>query len=214
VPAGSANDFAWSLARQFGPSQLDDQTFSTVDVGLIEIPGAGPRYFVESMGIGLSGMVTIESHKIARLRGVWLYGLAAWRALCKHCVEDVQLQLDDHDPVCLPTLMLSLMVGCREGSFLLAPEARLDDGLFDFVHAGKIGRWEALGLLPRLAFKGPPRGHAEVRLGRCRRLVLSGGQGLAIHADGELLSSPADGVRDLAVQILPTRLRAKVCPLG
>ena len=48
-----------------------------------------------------------------------------------------------------PTLMLSLLLGRREGGFVLAPHARLDDGWFDYVHSGALSRWEVLCLLPR-----------------------------------------------------------------
>ena len=214
LPIGSANDYAHSVAHQFGIDSLNDGNGHLVDVGLIRA-GGRQRYFIECVGTGLAGQVTIEASRVAHLQGVMLYGLAAWRAL-KHVPSppDFEFSIDGGPWETHPTLTLSLLIGRREGNFLLAPEAVLDDGLFDVAHARKIGRWKALGLLPRLALVGPPRDHPEIRLGRCARLLVRSPVPLAIHTDGEVFCTPADGVRDLEVEILPRRLRVKVCSLS
>ena len=35
---------------------------------------------------------------------------------------------------------------------------------------------------------------------------------LCVHTDGELFAVPADGVRELEVELLPGRLRVEFCP--
>ena len=214
VPIGSANDYAHSVVRQFGECELTDGVCHPVDVGLIRGPGGRERYFVEGVGLGLVGQVTIESRRIAFLQGLPLYGLAAWRAISK-CPSppEVELAWDGGESERRTTLMLSLLLGRREGNFLLAPDASLDDGLFDFVHAGPVGKWEALRMLPGLARHGPPKDHAAVRLGRCRSVRLTSPVPLAVHTDGELFCTPEDGVREFEVELLPKRLRVKVCPV-
>ncbi|HEX6984361.1 MAG TPA: diacylglycerol kinase family protein, partial [Planctomycetaceae bacterium] len=171
VPIGSANDYAYSVVRQFGTNPLTDATSHPVDVGVVRMPDGRERFFIECVGLGLAGLVTIESRRIPYLQGVPLYGLAAWRALAKAPEPpEIELSFDGGPWERHPMLMLSLLLGRREGNFLLAPDAILDDGLFEFAHARRIGRWEALRLLPRLALAGPPRDHPEVRLGRCGSL--------------------------------------------
>lgn len=211
VPIGSANDYAHSVVRQFGVSELTDETSHAVDVGVVRSPGR-ERFFIEGIGLGLVGQVTLESRRIPWLQGVPLYGLAAWRAISK-CPTPPEMELawDGGEPERSPTLLVSLLLGRREGNFLLAPEALLDDGLFEFVHAGPVGRWEALRMLPRLARHGPPRDHAAVRLGRCRSLRLHSPTPLAVHTDGELFCTPEENVRGFEIELLAKRLRVKVC---
>ena len=60
------------------------------------------------------------------------------------------------------TLTISVMIGRREGGFVMAPEARLDDGWFDLVQAGKLTRWEGrFWLIPRLSTDGPAAGASQ-----------------------------------------------------
>ena len=169
------------------------------------------RFFVESVGLGLSARVTLESRKIQRLQGLLLYGLAALRALSAHSPQPLKLGWDDDPPVEQTTLMLSLMLGQREGNFLLAPKASMDDGLFDVVQALELGRWSAMRLLPSLAKSGPPENHPQVKLRQCRALTVSAPAPLTIHADGEMFCTPVDNLSSASITLLPKRLRAKVC---
>ena len=59
------------------------------------------------------------------------------------------LMLDGREVV-TPTLALSVLNGQREGNFPLRPNARLNDGLFDFMHATRLGRGHLLRYLPAM----------------------------------------------------------------
>jgi diacylglycerol kinase family enzyme len=208
VPIGSANDYAYSLDRQeagvgssAGPRP--------VDVGVVEDAAGRRRYFVNSLGLGLNGAVTLESRKIRRLQGLALYGLATLRALWYHFACPVMTVRIDDTERRVPTLLLSVGLGQREGGFVLAPRARLDDGLFEFLHAGALTRWEIIRYLPRLASAGPPA-HPKVWVGQCRRLDLRSETPLTVHIDGEFFCRPEDGVREIRVRLLPGALRARV----
>ena len=170
-PIGSANDYHHSLVHDLGTN--GQPLPSAVDVGLVRTPDGRSKYFVCCLGLGFNGFVTLESRRIRRLQGVALYGLATIRALWYHhkCPR-MTIRLDEEPSWETPTLLFSVMVGRREGGFVMAPEARLDDGWFDFVHAGELSVWQVLRFLPRLALFGPPTNHPQVRLGRCRRIQL------------------------------------------
>jgi diacylglycerol kinase family enzyme len=211
LPLGSANDYAFSLEHDRGGFPSNGPASRRVDVGLVRTGTGLERYFVCSLGIGFSGCVTAQSRRFRHLQGKLLYGVAALRTMWhdwRHL--DLAIRFDDGAPASGPALMLSLMVGRREGGFLMAPEAPLDDGWFDFVHVGPLRRWEVLHLLPRLAAAGPPRNHPKVHLGRCRRVVVESKQPLAIHADGEVLSTPAEGITRVDVELLPARLAMRL----
>jgi diacylglycerol kinase family enzyme len=207
VPLGSANDYAHSLGMENGyrpPAPIE-----SVDVGVVRDPSGRRRHFVCCLGLGLNGMVTLESRKIRRLQGLALYGLATLRALWyRYAVPHMEFTTDSE---CWEggTLLMSVMLGRREGGFVMAPDARLDDGLFDYVHAGALSRWEVVRLMPRLALGGPPEGHPKIRLGRCRRLALKSEAPLVVHIDGEFFCKPEDGVRELDIELLPGALRVQ-----
>jgi diacylglycerol kinase family enzyme len=205
IPIGSANDYAYSLACE--PSNGVAGPVRAVDVGRIEDAAGRSRYFVNSLGLGLNGAVTLESRRIRRLQGLALYGLATLRALWYHYACPVMTFTVDGQEWRVPTLMLSLGIGKREGGFVLAPRAELADGLFEYLHAGKLSRWEVLRFLPRLASQGPPTDHPGVRIGRCRDIQLHSETPLTIHLDGEFFSQPANDVRTVHIRILPKILR-------
>lgn len=211
IPIGSANDYAFSVRQEFGTSVLDDDAGMWVDVGEIEASGGRHGYFIEGVGLGLSGRVTLESRQIQGLQGPLLYGLAAWRALRQPTAEDWQVQYDDEPALHRPTLLLSVLLGRREGNFLMAPRASLADGQFDCIQAGPVGRWEGACLLPRVCWAGPPTSHPQIHLRQCQRLRLQAAGPVILHTDGEVFSTDSDDVRDIQLRLLPHRLRVKTC---
>ena len=222
VPIGSANDYAFSLRGQFGETELDSPDAHPVDVGRLswtdpagESGAERRRYFVCCCGAGLAGRVTQESRRIGWLQGVPLYGLAAIRALrAAGPPADWAIARDGGEAIAAPTRSFHALLGRREGGFLLAPRAKLDDGAFETLRIGPAGRWELLRMLPGFARTGPPAAHPHVELGRGRSLRIDSPAPLAVHADGELALVPEDGVCGVRLDLLPGRLRAKVCALG
>jgi diacylglycerol kinase family enzyme len=205
LPVGSANDYQASLDME---PLTDGQLVRAVDVGVVREPGGREKYFVCCLGLGLNGCVTVESRKIKRLQGVALYGLATLRALWYHyrCPR-MELAIDDQPAWTAPTLMLSVLVGRREGGFVMAPKASIGDGWLDFVHAGNLSRWEVVKFLPRLAFAGPPSSYPKVTQGRCRKVKLASETPLVVHIDGEFFCVPEDNIRTLEIEVVPAALR-------
>jgi diacylglycerol kinase family enzyme len=63
-----------------------------------------------------------------------------------------------------------------------------------------------LTLLPGL-FRGRLGSHPMLRKGRCQRAVVRSETPLIVHLDGEFFCLPADGIRELEVELLPGALR-------
>jgi diacylglycerol kinase family enzyme len=210
IPIGSANDYAHSLG-------LDGTTPSpgprAVDVGRVRGPNGRIEYYGCNLGMGLNGAVTWESRQVRRLQGMALYGLATLRALIYHYrIPQMTLKLDDGPAWSSPTLLFSVLVGRREGGFVLAPKAQVDDGWLDYIHAADLSRWEVVRLLPRIAVFGPPTDYPKVRQGRCRRAVLQSDAPLLVHCDGEFFCLPSDNVRELEIDLLPQALIVEAPP--
>jgi diacylglycerol kinase family enzyme len=209
IPIGSANDYAFSLGLDHNHAPPE----RAVDVGVVRAPGGKQAYFGCCLGLGFNGCVTWESRRIHRLQGVFLYGLAAIRAMLYHFrCPPMTLHIDDDPPWTTPTLLFTALIGKREGGFVLAPRAEVDDGLFDFVHAANLSRWEILKFLPRLALFGPPEQYPKIRQGRCRRVTVRSEAPLIVHTDGEFFCLPGDRIKEVAIEIMPAALR--VAPLA
>jgi diacylglycerol kinase family enzyme len=209
-PIGSANDYAYALGVgpdwPLDPRQREELAVRPVDVGRIT-SGGRVGYFVNGLGLGFNSAVTLESRRIARLRGMALYGLAFLKAVWRHFDSPaLAITLDEkaHD---WRTLAFTVNLGRREGGFLVTPRAKLDDGWFDYVHAGPLTRWQALTMLPRIATGTLPDEHPLIRQGRCRTVTVRSDQPLRIHLDGEFFCQPQDDIREVAVELLPSALK-------
>jgi YegS/Rv2252/BmrU family lipid kinase len=211
LPLGSGNDYAASLNLPRDPAALCQSLVSgsvrRVDVGLVEDGNGKSRHFVNTLGIGLTGAVVWEVQQIHGLRGMALYGLGALRAIGRHFRASATTLHFDHTPLETATLLLALAIGRREGGgFIVAPNALLDDGLFDYLHGSQLTRLQTLWYLPGLAFGRLPRGDPLVRSGRCTSLALETTEPLMVHCDGEVFAGPSSGPQRLSARILPSAL--------
>lgn len=214
-PVGSANDYAYALGvgRDWPLDAAARRAMAVraVDVGRVS-GGGRAKFFVNGLGVGFNSAVTYEAQRIPRLTGMALYGLAFVQAVRKHFVSPVCTVTLDGVKADWPTLAFTLSLGRREGGFLVTPGASLDDGLFDYVHAGGLTRWQALTMLPRIATGTLPADHPLIRVGRCRAAALGSAEPLQVHVDGEFFCLDADGVREIQVELLPRRLHVLAPP--
>src|SRR5207244_7080965 len=82
IPLGSANDYSFSLGQDKEPGNPADAYTRQVDVGWVQAETGKDRFFVNTLGLGFSGLVSVESRRIHWLQGLSLYGLALLRPLC------------------------------------------------------------------------------------------------------------------------------------
>jgi diacylglycerol kinase (ATP) len=209
IPTGSANDFAYSLRLGRADWWLrPDPSISVrhTDVGMVRAAGR-TRYFVNCLGVGFNGAATLEARKIRNLRGIPLYALALIRALRSHYEAPIlAIRLDGSEEQRVPTLSLTLGIGEREGNFLLTPRAILDDGLFDYLHVGRLGRLRLLSYVPRMIRGRIPDNDPVIGQGRCRSVAIRSEMPLIVHTDGEFFCLPHEGVKELEIELIPGRL--------
>jgi YegS/Rv2252/BmrU family lipid kinase len=214
LPLGSGNDYAHSLGLPRSAAELTElllgQAEWRVDVGHVTDDRGRRRLFVNTLGVGLNGAVTWEKQKLPWLRGIALYGVAALKSIWRHFKTlPTRLTIDGvhHD---WPTTYLAIALGQREGGgFRVAPTARLDDGLFDYLHAASLSRLGALRYLPRLARGDIPQDDPAIRQGQCQAMIVEGGAPLPIHLDGEPFTLASDDVRRIEVKIMEGALRVR-----
>ena len=208
IPAGSGNDFAAvnripTDIEQACQTVVKGQTY-LVDIGRITIDDTIRRYFDNTIGIGLTGLVGIETRKTPWLRGIPLYLLALLKTVFIH-LKPIHINLDvDGVPSQRTTLMVNVANGQREGGgFMIAPQARTNDGYLDLLVADVIPRMQVLALIPKF-MNGTHLGHRAVHLQRVNNVTVSSTDKLYFHVDGEILCEFAHRIK---IQILPAHLR-------
>src|ERR1700759_1702700 len=172
----------------------------TIDVG-----EANGKRFLAIASVGFDS----DANRIAnesRLRGNLVYAWAALRALASWksarftiAIGEVHTRVEGYSVI----VANSKAYG---GGMFVAPDAELDDGEFDVVTIGQVGKLRFLGNLPKV-FKGTHVRNDEVRVVRASQLTLTASRPFAVYADGEHLTDlPAD------LRIIPRALRVLVPP--
>ena len=204
IGVGRGNDFAFGVGvpagLEAGYRILMQGRQQPMDVGFAK-GGLYPegRFFGNGVGIGFDAVVGFEAAKLKKLHGFANYFVQA---------PLVRIEMDDNE-VKLPALMVSIMNGRRMGGgFMMAPQSKIEDGLFDLCIVGQVSRMGILGLIPQFT-KGTQAGHPKVSMRQSRLVTVVAEQGsLPAHADGETLCTEG---KTLTVELLPGALDM-ICP--
>jgi diacylglycerol kinase (ATP) len=160
------------------------------------------RFFDNNCALAMEPMVTIENARMTRLSGNIRYVVALFKSLAKLKAWQMRIRWDGGE-IEAPTLLLSVCNSPRTGGvFHMAPPARTDDGILDFVFVPEISKLQVLAILPRL-FKGTHLSHPLVHHERTRSLTIESDPGTPIHADGEVIS---ESERRVEYGILPGKI--------
>jgi diacylglycerol kinase (ATP) len=203
LPLGTGNDYVKALGisgdlrRALGV--LVDGEVRVVDAG--EVNGVP---FNNGLGIGFDaevaeGVAKAPSYLPGAGRYAWSVGRLFWGFEC----HDATLRLDGEKAVEAKTILVAVALGTTYGSmFRLAPEAILDDGLFDVVWSEEVGRPEVLGLIPS-ALWGTLTDRKKVHFARTAEVGVEMAEAVPAHVDGEMLSP----TREFRARVLPGALR-------
>ncbi len=211
VPVGSGNDFAHAIGI---PLQSDralacalNGNPSIIDLGLMIDDHGHKEYFDNTLGIGFDAVVTIRSHRLPIVRGFLMYLTAVIQTIIlNHDPALMQIETEDRQWE-QSNLMLTMCNGPREGGgFQVAPDAKLDDGLFHYAMIKKVSRPMMFRLIPEV-MRGTHGNFKPVLLGSCKRMTVKADRPLYIHADGEILTSFGSNLRQLSFELLPGALK-------
>lgn len=204
IPTGSGRDFASGLGvpldLQEACRRVACEEVRTIDLGCVTVPGQRPRYFGNVVGVGFDGAVLIETLKMKRLRGLPLYLMAVLKTILLNFEPPLTTIRFDEHKMELPATLVSVANGPREGGgFIIAPDAKPDDGLFDLCIAREVSRLTMLRLLPHF-LQGTHTDLDPVMMEQAKAVTISSPDGLVAHIDGEVLCTDAS---EIHCQILP-----------
>ena len=207
VPVGSGNDFAHAAGIPVDPFEALKLALhgkpGQVDIGILKGSDGRVEYVDNTFGIGFDAITTIRSHRLPILRGFLMYLVAVIQTIILD-FDPANLKVEtDHEAWEGPTVMFVMCNGPREGGgFLVAPEAKPDDGIFQYASIGKVSRLMMFRLIPEV-MKGTHGRFKQVRMGSFHRMSLTSDRPLYIHTDGEIFSGFGTDVHQLTFEILP-----------
>lgn len=209
LSVGRGNDFAFGIgiphALEAACQTLAAARRRTIDVGWV-VGGLYPqgRYFGNGIGVGFDAVVGFVAAKMKRLSGFPSYIVAALKTIFLYYhAPQVRIEHDGQE-LTLSTLMVSVMNGRRMGGgFMMAPEGKPDDGLFDLCIAREVSRGRIFALIPKF-MSGTQAAHPAITTLRAARVTITALKGsLPAHADGETLCTEGDR---LTLELLPQQI--------
>jgi diacylglycerol kinase (ATP) len=172
----SANNWRQAVER-FSPKRLQ-----RIDVGQVCWAG-GEFYFLNVIGLGYAADAGLAAHKV-KFVGRSAYTLGALWRLLRLRTYPLEMALDG-DPIQQDNVFVEISNSRYTGtSFLMAPDAQLDDGLLDVTWLRRVHR-ARLSCLFRSIFRGRHIMHPEVETRQVREVELRAPQGSQLMCDGE-----------------------------
>jgi YegS/Rv2252/BmrU family lipid kinase len=205
VPGGRGND----LARALGIPVDPEEAVAVLAAGhsrRIDVGEANGRRFLGIVSVGFDSECNRVANEVRLIRSnlVYVYSLLrtlwGWKpARFTIVAGEERLRLGGYSV----SVANSSTFG---GGMRIAPDAEIDDGLFDVVTIGEIGKLRLLGNLPKV-FKGTHVNEDNVHVFRAPRLELSASRPFPVYADGDHLTDlPA------SIRVLPRALSVLVPP--
>ena len=207
VPAGSGNGLARQLSISPHPAEAIRHAISTeprrIDVGELD-----DRIFVNVAGIGFDAHVAWRfNEQGTRRRGLATYASIAGRALLTYEPATYTIRMEDDEPCAPVRAVLVTVANSPEfgNGAIIAPGARVDDGVLDLVVMEERSRFSTMTQLPRL-FHGTVDRARGCSIRRFTRAVIESDTPMVYHVDGE----PGSGGTSLRVRVHPGALYVAV----
>lgn len=190
----SIEDLLAVLARNQA-KQVDAGSVSFID----SVGKTVTRYFLNVADIGIGAETANRVNKHSKLmQGFLSFMLGAVTTIILYKNKDFEVIIDDK--IVLSERMNSVIIANGNyfgGGMKVAPEAKMDDGVFDIIIFGDLSKLELIKSFP-LIYDGKHLSHPKLRLYRGSKVkVRSGGKGL-IEVDGEI-----PGSDDAEFELLP-----------
>jgi diacylglycerol kinase (ATP) len=194
LPIGTGRDWARSMGIPFDVEKaatwIAEAQPHPTDIGLLTYQSSGGlglqrEHFLNIASAGLSGEVDERVNRV-RARRPWTFLKATVEALLSHKPQRMQVKLDGNVWFDDKAYVVVVANGTTFGHGMkIAPDARVDDGLFDVVVVEGISRLTVLAALKRV-YDATHLTHPAVRFSRARQVDIIGeGSAVGLDLDGE-----------------------------
>jgi diacylglycerol kinase (ATP) len=186
IPAGSGNDFARSsgfhISLEKFVGALQEPSFRAIDVGIISYESS-EEYFINIADTGLGPEAVKRVERFPRWVPASLkFNLAILRTFISY--KKPAIACEGENFKWRDRCMLVAMANGRSfaSGLIIAPDAQLDDGLFDIILVGEVSILTYIKFLPKIK-KGEKINHPKVCYQQSSWVELSGLS--SIEKDGE-----------------------------
>ncbi|MDQ6751788.1 MAG: diacylglycerol kinase family lipid kinase [Actinomycetota bacterium] len=205
LPGGRGNDLARVLGIPHDPpgacAVIADGRVRELDVGDV-----GGRSFIGIASCGFDSEANRIANETALVGGRLVYAYGALRALAAWKPARFELELDGRPVAFTGYSVIVANSRAYGGGMYIAPDAELDDGLFDVVLIGAVPKRRFLLNLPKV-FKGSHVRSPTVQVQRAREVRVSADRAFAVYADG-------DPIGEIPLLIRARRRVLQVCVPG
>ncbi len=203
IPGGRGNDLARVLGIPNDPEGAVAALFSgqsrRIDVG-----EANGKRFLGIVSIGFDSECNRRANEVKLIRSNLVYVYSLFRTLVSWKPARFTIRVDDERTRFTGYSVSVANNSTFGGGMRIAPDADLEDGLFDVIAIGAVGKLRFLANLPKV-FKGTHVDGDDVRVFRAPHLELSASKPFPVYADGEHLTDlPA------SLRVLPRALSVLV----
>ena len=182
IPRGTGGDFRRTLGIGkeifVAAEHVRKSRPRSVDVGHVvyvtDAGGESSRHFINVASFGFSSVVARRANDSSkRLGGRVSFLSAVVRSLATYDNAEVTVSIDGGEARRMTVLLAAVGNGrFFGGGMKICPEALLDDGTFDLVAVGDLGRLEVLAKIHRI-YSGDHLSMKEVSSVRCRQLRIA-----------------------------------------
>jgi len=207
VPGGRGNDLARVLGIPDDPAGAV-AVLAAGETRRIDVGEANGKRFLGIVSVGFDSEANRLANETGFMRGNLVYAYAALRTLLTWKPGRFTVRVDD-ERVRFTGYSVSVANSrAFGGGMFIAPDAELDDGEFDIVTVGEVGKLRFVSNLPKV-FKGTHVDEQEVQVFRAPHLELSASRPFPVYADGEHITElPA------SLRILPRALGVLAPPVA
>jgi diacylglycerol kinase (ATP) len=185
IPCGRGNDFARNIGLSL---DIDENCQWPVDLRAtpIDLPLVNGQPFGSIACVGFDALVNrLARDKTGQLGGTAGYIVCVLKALRIFHPLEVEVKVDD-----FVWRGKAMMVAVANGPYYgggmkIAPQARMDDGLFDVCLIQEVSKAELIREFPKV-FRGTHTRHPAVLIRSGRMVKISGPDSEDVFADGEL----------------------------
>ena len=178
------------------------------DVGVVECQKEGRairRYYISAAGMGMDGEVVETAVKGPRvIHGNLPYFFGILQSLGTYHNKDIRIHLDDNVEDIRICSVIMANGGFYAGGMHIAPDANLQDGLFEVMILGDIGKLELMQVFPS-AYKGDHVTHPKVRIEKAAQVIIESSERIMVQADGEFV-----GEGPASFKIIPAALNIAI----
>jgi YegS/Rv2252/BmrU family lipid kinase len=208
LPVGRGNDFSFGIGipkeLQLSCDLLASKLVRKIDVGKVT-GGDHPEglYFGNGVGIGFDAVVGFVAAK-GKLTGMLSYLVAAIKTIFIYFKPPMLEITLENKTFQMPTLLVSIMNGRRMGGgFMMAPDAKPNDGTFDLLLVREVPQSAMVGIMLKI-MKGTQAADPAVSTVQAKKVFVKAVNGqIPAHADGVTVCEKG---QELTIEILPAEL--------